>query len=253
MLAMLLVAASVAAADPAVVAPPIVEPPAFAIRSGRVTAELHDVPRDLALRELAIELGADVWGEVLDPVPVSHRFVDVPVARALDRLLGAQNFLLRYDADGRLAGIELIGLAVPRTPANQRGKRATHASFDQLLARHAPVPVTDPLRSVVRKDVAPLPQLVALAILQPDRTVRAQAARAVLRAVEGDPALRQAMLERLRVADTAAVAATARQRGRQRAEELLGLIAREARTPLLRTRAAQALAQIQRPPATAHR
>lgn len=253
MLAMLLVAASVAAADPAVVAPPVVDPPAFAIRSGRVTAELHDVPRDQALRELASELGADVWGEVLDPVPISHRFVDVPVARALDRLLGAQNFLLRYDGDGRLAEIELMGLALPRAPAGGRGKRAAPMSFDQLLARHAPVPVTGALRAAVRKDAAPLPQLVALAVLQPDATVRAEAARSVLRAVEGDAALRQAMLERLRGTDTAAVAAIARQRGRMRAEELLGIVAREARTPLLRTRAAQALVQLQRPAATAQR
>jgi signal transduction histidine kinase len=253
MLAMLLLAASVVGGDPVADARSPTEPPHFAVRSGRVSAELHDVPRDAALQALAKALGAEVWGAVRDPVPVSHRFADVPIARALDRLLGPQNFLLRYGADGRVASIELIGVAQPPAPAPERGKPAAEARFDQLLARHPPVPVTGALRTAVRQDTTPLPQLVALAILQPDAQVRTDAARTVLRAVEDDATLRAAMLERLRGADTAAIVRLARQRGRTRAEELLGLVSREARTPLLRVRAAQALAELERPATTAQR
>lgn len=256
MLAMLLVAASVAAAEPVAELPPAAHAPAsFTVRGGRITAELQGVPRDEALRELATTLGADVWGEVQNPVPVSHRFDEASVARTLDRLLGAQNFILRYDGDGRLARIELLGLALPRaTPNGSRpGQRGRPATFDQLLARHRPVPVTGNLRTAARRDTAPLPQLIALAILQPDPAVRAEAARTVLRAIEGDASLRQAMLVWLRSADAASVAALAQQRARIRAADVLGLVAREARTPLLRTRAAQGLAQLRAPTSTARR
>lgn len=253
MLAMLVLAASVATADATSDAPSLAPPPRFTVRAGRVSADLQSVPRDEALQALAAQLGAEVWGAVRNPVPVSHRFDDVPIDRALDRLLGRQNFLLRYDADGRIASIELIGLSVPRAATAARGTPARDVRFDQLLARHPPVPVTGALRGVVRKDAAPLPQLVALAILQPDAQVRTEAARAVLRAVEGDGTLRAAMLERLRGADTAAIVRLTRQRGRTHADELLGLVAREARTPLLRVRAAQVLAELRRPAATAQR
>ena len=65
---------------------------------GRLTARLDQVPIADVLAALAEATGATIRGEVLEPREVTKHFEDLPIDRAVDRLLGRQNFTLRYDA-----------------------------------------------------------------------------------------------------------------------------------------------------------
>jgi hypothetical protein len=99
---------------------------------GRVSARLAAVPLADVLDMFARESGATVSGDIAAPRTVTKRFDDVPVAEALDRLLGRQNFTLSFSRDGRLRRVELHGLANPptprRVPARRRAVTRTPAS-----------------------------------------------------------------------------------------------------------------------------
>src|SRR5205823_3568503 len=64
--------------------------------------------------------GAEIVGEVRKPRDVTRQFERVPLVDALVRLLGEQNFTLRYGSEGRLRTISLLGepLAAQTTPAD---------------------------------------------------------------------------------------------------------------------------------------
>src|SRR2546428_379259 len=55
------------------------------------------------------QAGAEIRGQVRDPREVSAEFEAVPLAEALHRLLGDQNFALVYGHEGRLKSVRLLG------------------------------------------------------------------------------------------------------------------------------------------------
>lgn len=92
------------------------KPPQFLdYRDDRLTVRVQQVRLNEVLGEIGRETGADIWGEVRVPREVSAEFDGVPFAEALTRLLGDQNFTLRYDRNGELRAVELLGDAQPPT------------------------------------------------------------------------------------------------------------------------------------------
>src|SRR2546427_12127778 len=87
----------------------------------RLTVNVQEVPLVEVVTEIAHQSGADLRGQVCRPRDVSAAFEGEPLAAALERLLGEQNFTLRYGRDGQLQVIQLLGppeaRAASSTPA----------------------------------------------------------------------------------------------------------------------------------------
>ena len=87
---------------------------------GRLTLHAEKVPLADVVREIGRQSGAEIVGKVRKPREVTRQFDQVPLFDALVRLLGEQNFTLRYGSEGKLRTISLLGepLAAQTTPAD---------------------------------------------------------------------------------------------------------------------------------------
>src|SRR5437016_14466375 len=97
----------------------------------RLTVHAKRVPLADVVREIGRQSGAEIVGEVRKPRDVSRDFDRAPLVDALARLLGEQNFTLRYGPEGKLRTIDLLGepLALAaqsvRADANNAGRPAS--------------------------------------------------------------------------------------------------------------------------------
>ena len=87
----------------------------------RLTVHVDAVPLTDVVREIGRQTGAEIVGVVLKPRQVTQQLDDIPVADGLMRLLGDQNFTLRYGASGELREIDLRGESLVATPASAPG------------------------------------------------------------------------------------------------------------------------------------
>lgn len=213
------------------------EPPMVRYEDGRLSVRLEQVPLDLVLSTLAEETGATIRGHVLEPREVTKHFDDVPIARAIDRLLGRQNFTLRFAPDGSLAAIHLEGMPAPRTASPARRTPAPRANFQKRVA------LTGTLRAALGRPQVPLAQLIAAAGRQEDARVRGEAARLAVTTIEADAQLREAVL----AMSDAALAGLLRSRAGARASEVAAAMMGAARTFQLRAKAARVMQQIRQP------
>ncbi len=90
-------------------------------------------PLTAVLEEIAHQSGAAIRGEA-SARGVSASFEDVPLPDALVRLLGEQNFTLRYDSDGKLRTIDLLGEPLPLAAAQTT--RTDASNPDKSAGRH---------------------------------------------------------------------------------------------------------------------
>jgi len=88
----------------------------------RLTVHAEGMPLTDVVREIGRQSGADIVGAVRKPRDVSQDVDRVPLVDALVRLLGEQNFTLRYGPEGKLRTIDLLGeplaLAAHNEPAD---------------------------------------------------------------------------------------------------------------------------------------
>ena len=215
-------------------------PLAMRYEDGRLTVQLEHAPLDVVVAQLEQETGIRFHGELLDWREVTKRFDSVPIAEALDRILGRQNFILRYDGGGRPVSVELCGLPQPRQTSNTR-TMASPANVMQLLGTAPPVTVTPALRAALHTSTASLAQLFLASLQQTDADVRAEARRSFLAAVEGNRALRDAFSR----ADAKSVVPLVRSLPAERADALLLDLSQGSRDPVLRAFFARSRAQVQ--------
>jgi hypothetical protein len=143
--------------------------PAIVYRSDRLSVRLERVPLDEVLTEIAAASGAEVRGAPSNARDVTADFEDVPLPEALHRLLGDQNFMLRYGEGDRLRTIELFGgagdsptvslsaaSAPTRSPAAGSTLPQEVAVAMSALARHPPVPVDGSLAAALGSETATL-------------------------------------------------------------------------------------------------
>src|SRR5439155_17477438 len=115
--------------------------------------------------------GAEIRGEA-NAREVSAEFEDVPFPDALQRLLGNQNFMLKYGEKGRLVAIDLLGgpMTAPPTvtPVGARPSSTTPQarllSLQEAWRRHLPVPLTGALATALGTNAASVDQLVNTAL-----------------------------------------------------------------------------------------
>ncbi len=173
---MLLLAASVAAGAPS-----------LTYTDGRLSAQLDQVPLTEVLDRLAEATGARIGGDPGEPRDVSAHFEDLPIDRALDRLLGAQSFTLRYGADGRLLSIDLRGL--PAAPVER-----PQAIVELPDLQRYRVQLTPPLRKGLRREYAPLAAILRATGQEIGPKLRTEAARLAVTTIERDATLQAAIV-----------------------------------------------------------
>ncbi len=204
-------------------------PATMRYEDGRLTVRLEGVPLDRVVEMLGSETGVEFRGELLDWRDVTKRFDGVPLPEALDRLLGRQNFILRYGADGRPRVVELQGLSQPR-PVAKAGAKQPQPNALTLLKAAPPVPLSPVLRGALRVDTARPTRLLRAALHEPDAAVRLEAGRAFLASVESNALVRAALAR----ADPASLTPLVRSAPPERVDALLADLGRRSHDPLLR-------------------
>jgi len=217
----------------------------------QLTVRLARAPVGEVLDEISRQSGAEIRGAP-NPGEVSAEFEDVPLPDALHRLLGNQNFTLKYGEKSRLVAIDLLGDSAGHPAATPVGARPSTTTVPQppqqnlqeALQRHPALPVTGALAAALGTNTATLDQLVNAALHHDDAGVRAEALRTTLNAVESDATLRTNLLATVNAIDDAALTASLRGIAGDRAEELVAHIATQARASELRVKASSVLQQI---------
>lgn len=219
-----------------------------------LTVRLAKVAVTDVLDEVGRQAGAEIRGTVRTPRDVSVEFDAVPISDALHRLLGDQNFALVYGHEGQLKSVRLLGGPLngsvarpPPNPAMEALAAATSpgtANVMEALAKHGAVPIAGHLGDALGGQRATLFQLLDLSTHHADPTVRAEAARALIAAVDTDPVLRTNVLSQLNTMDDAALAEYFRNSAGDNAEEVAMQILSSARAPEIRSRATAVLQRL---------
>ena len=215
-----------------------------------LTVRLDKVPLSDVLSDIGQQSGAEIRGTLREPREVTADFEAVPLSEALARLLGDQNFALVYDKEGSLRAVKLLGgpLAGGAAPAPvaapppSAGK--TPIDIRELLLSHPPVPVHGRLAQTLGTDSATLQQLMELSFHNEDPTVRAEALRAGVQTLEGEPNLRQAVIGALNSFDDAALSTLLRGAAGPNAEEVAMQVLTQSRAPEVRVKASSVLQKL---------
>jgi hypothetical protein len=166
-------------------------------RDGRLTVRADETPLADVIDALKRQSGAELHGTAPERT-VTMKLDAVPLREALERLLGAESFVLTYGDNERLKKIELRGGPVeapqkaepaPQPSVNlgsHDGKTPEHwmAVLDNLTG---PVPVKGRLRDLAGTDDAGWDFMLHTASQRDDPALRADAIRAAVRAVDNDP------------------------------------------------------------------
>ncbi len=227
-------------------------------RDDLLTLRAEDTPLPDVMDALKRQSGAELRGVAPD-AHVSADLDAVPLRDALQRLLGEQSFTLTYGDDGHLKTIELKGgptlakaRAEPEPAAKKHGDRdagkgpARWQAIGNAFTDGGPIPVTGRLREVAGADTASWDFVLRMASSQ-DPTVRAEAIRTGVRAVETDDDMRAGVLGVLRTMDDEELAAFVRAVAgsvNTDPEALAKEIARASRTGEVRSRAHDLIRQL---------
>jgi hypothetical protein len=183
LLAALASAAQARAADPA-------PAPAktIALTGDRLTVKVSAVPLDEVLQAIVAPSSGEIRGSVKQPHDVSIDFEEVPLQDGLGRLLGDQNFVLTFRENGTLRSVTLLGGPQEATSEARIVKPAPPAQpvvgAAEMMQRNVPVPAGSKLAQFLGQQTATLQQLVDISIRQEDASLRVEAMRAGMGAVD---------------------------------------------------------------------
>ena len=212
-----------------------------------LTVRLTSVPVTDVLDELGRQAGAQIRGQVRDLRAVSVEFEAVPLADALHRLLGDQNFALVYGHEGRLKSVRLLGgpqTAAAPAAAPPVSQPPGPPDLMDVFAKHPPIPVAGHLSEALGGQSATLLQLFDLSVHHADATVRAEAARIFIGTIDTDPALRASVVAQLNALNDVTLGALFRNLAGDHAQEVAMQILSTARTSELRSKASVVLQQL---------
>jgi hypothetical protein len=187
---------------------------------------------------------------------VSAEFDDVPLEEALHRLLGEQNFVLKYGRDDHLRTIKLLGgpqapvaqvHIVPATPSEPTPKAEDPTVVPgvphdvdgalALLDKQPPIPVSGDLAQALGTENATLRQLFDVVSNNDSSTVRAEAMRSFVGAMDSQPDFRNAALGTLAELDDGTLTELLRGLAGSRAEEIAAAFAASAQLNEVSSRA----------------
>jgi len=216
-----------------------------------LTVHVTNVPVAEVLDEIAHQSGAEIRGQVRADSAVTAQFDAVPLPEALHRVLGDQNFALVYGEGGKLKSVRLFGgtpgqtaaaAPSPVTPAVQ--PPPSSPGLANLVANHAPVPVSGRLAQTVGGPNATLQQLFEIGTRNEDSSLRSEAIRTMVSTLETDPALRAATIGELGTIDDGALSAILRGAAGEHAEEVAMQVLTQARASEIRVKASSVLQRL---------
>ncbi len=228
--------------------------PAVRWERERITARFAGTPVVDAVQAVAIATGGELRGTVLAPGDVTIELDAVPLDEALHRLVGAQNFTVRYGEDGRVKSIVLQGGelaapppsdAAPAAGVPDDAKPTFPIVLSRMFKRHRPLKVPDQLAEQLGRGQASMPELLELATGDDDGVTRALASQVVLSALERESRYRNSFLRSLHDLDPESLSDIAAGPSGERLEELLGFLAAHSREPTLQKKAGIVLDQLQ--------
>ena len=207
-----------------------------------LTVRLTHTPVTEVLDEIGHQAGAEIRGQVAGAREVSADFDAVPLAEALHRLLGDQNFALVYGDKGNLKAVKLFGEAQASTaprPTAPPAPPPTSPEDTVLAYLNRPIPLSAGTRlsELLGVQAAPLRQILETGLRSEDAAVRADTVRTALQAIEGEPQIRTAIAQAVGGTDDASVGALLRGTAGEHAEEIARLVAGQTRIPQLRMKA----------------
>jgi hypothetical protein len=235
--------ARVEAADP--------PPRTIALKGDQLTVKVEGVPLDDVLQSIVAPSNGEVRGAVKQPREVTIDFEDVPLQDGLTRLLGAQNFVLTYREDGTLRTVTLLG--GPLEPSSEARivkttpPAAAPLSAVELMQRNVQVPAGSKLAQFLGQPSASLQELLDITLRQNDPSLRQEALRAGVSAIDNQPDLRATVVKSLAETDDHALENVLRSMAQDRAHEIVAQMAATSRTPEIRARGARLLRQLNAP------
>lgn len=224
-------------------------------RDDRLTVRANDVATTEVLEQLARSTGASIQGAQPDAPRISAEFEDVPLADALQRLLGKNSFNLVYGRNG-LREIQLLGsgpaLSVQPPPARVDSLPPSLAMLPGTLVlpfrNHPPVPVSGVLAQALGTKAATFDQLVPTAFHHENPQVRDAATKVCIQTIEAEPELKLAVEGALGGIDDQLLATVAQRLGGPNVEQFVGAISAHAREPAMRSHAAEVLERLRGQP-----
>jgi hypothetical protein len=231
--------------------------PTVTYADDRVTASLEQVEVTDVLAALARASGAEIRGTPANPRKVTAEFDRTPLSDALGRLLGDQNFTVRYGKGGKitivLAGGPEAPIPVPATPpaAGIQTASATTTTvpgglvLPKRFARHKPVYLSEPLQAVIGAEKGTFDQIFDVATTNEDGLTRAYAMQAALSTLEREGYLRRSLFESIRKGHEGSLGAYLKT---PRAIEMLEFMAAHSRERGLQKKANVLLERLRTPP-----
>jgi hypothetical protein len=223
------------------------------LRGDRLTVRVTDVPLDEVIRAVTEPTQAELKGDVKDQRLITADFADVPLQDGLRRLLGEQNFVLTYREDGSLRTLTLLGAPIEATAESRIVKAAPTTSVAPAtpgdILQHA-VPVSGRLQEFLGgQPTATMQQLMDITLRQDDASLRQEAMRAGISAIDTVPDLRASVVSSLENADDQTLVTLLRNIAHDRAREIATQMATGSRTPQIRARGVQLLRTLNEPAA----
>jgi len=232
--------------------------PTVAYVDDRLTLRADAVPVGDVLAAFAKASGAEIRGNPQPGRTVTADFDRVPLTDGLQRVLGEQNFTLRYGDGGKLRAVVLRGgpetVVVPAKDAPPPAAGVTVAAtpgppttigLPHRFADHRPLPIPDRLAEVVGSNTATFDQIFDLATTNQDGVVRALAMQSALSALERERVLRRSLFQSLRHPEDGSLGGFLQSPG---AIEMLEFMAAHSREPGLQKKATVLLDQVRPPP-----
>jgi hypothetical protein len=242
------------APSPFVSRPALAAEPAVRWEHERVTARFTATPVADAVQAVAAATGGELRGTVLASNEVTIALDAVPLDEALHRLVGAQNFTVRYGEGGRVKTIVLQGgegAPPPKSEAPPAAGVAVDAKptfpivLSRMFKRHRRLKLTDPLAERFGQEKASMPELLEMATGDDDGITRSLASQAVLSALEREGRYRRSFLRSLHDLDPEELSAIATGPNGDRLQELLEFLTAHSREPTLQKKAGVVLEQLQ--------
>lgn len=226
---------------------------ALDVENDRVTGSFDAAPPTEVVEAIARAAGAELIGGPQASDPISIELDDVPLDRALERVLGSQSFTLVYGSDGGVRRIRLHGgaQAVPTgppgaatTPPGSGGKKINYNSLHSVEVQ---IPTVGPLAEYMGRSTATLGELYRVATAEEQAALRIAAIDAGMAAIESDANLQAAIDDMLAASQDDELAGIVRATAGERANELVSRVLSRTRRPNVRQRAVTLLRKLREP------
>lgn len=248
-----------AESDPAPAAPaPAAAAQTVTWANDTLSLRVDKMPVADLLQQITKQTGAELKGRPVTDREISLQFDGLSLEESLHRILGSQNFTLRFAANGSPSVIELLGgpeapvqqakdtsPAMGITPNPDRPALPPRLGFPRTFPSRRQLDLPEVLQKVVGSKSATFDQTFDIATLHKEALTRAMASQVVLSQIERDRRVRRSVLSAMAKLDDATLENFRGTVEGERVHDLLEFLSVHAREPSLQHKATIALDRFQ--------